>query len=285
MIKHKTVHPMVTRSRKRAADTDNISPAKRRKQEKWAISVLGFGGGFVFPDMPPLTTVLDLKTRICARNRIPVNQQRLLTTQNIILHEDAKPLHQYGIKRNDCIVLKVRGGQLFVKTLTGRTLTLDVDTFAIEVAQLKNLIAEKGDYVPDTQRLIFRGKQLEDGNRLYQYGISQEDTLHLVLRLRGGMLHESSGRSGLVEMPAPAADLMTMSVVVDDNGTIYQQTLRVDLNIFVRTLYAYYAKKLSVDIQKLQIETETLSLVTDSNKRLREYEIPLGTHVYVSRAQ
>ncbi|XP_028841620.1 polyubiquitin-like [Denticeps clupeoides] len=137
------------------------------------------------------TTVGELKQKIRQRCNLPLHNDLKLSAENgqrIVLDQDSRTLVSHGLQHGSQVMVLITQAQpfqVFLKNDKGQVHTYDV-TREETVSSFKQKVFNKERVPLSQQRLIYNGRQMEDGGTLSQYNVGPESTIFLELRLRGG---------------------------------------------------------------------------------------------------
>ncbi|KAJ0624375.1 putative Ubiquitin-like domain-containing protein [Helianthus annuus] len=160
----------------------------RGLQESMKIFIKMLTGETITWMVKPSDTVDSLKVNIQNEVHIPHHQQELIFNEEVLYGTDT--LSSYNIKNKSRLTLmRVSPGFkcIYIKTLTGKTITLDFESS--DTTEIVKLKIQNQEGIPcDQQRLMFNGKNLEEGRTIADYGVHKDSTIHLILKLRAGMM-------------------------------------------------------------------------------------------------
>jgi ubiquitin C len=140
----------------------------------------------VIEDVYPSDTIKYIKTKIAGKVGIPTRQQILIFSG--IKLEDSMKLADYNFKNESIIDLTVKllgGLQIFIKTLSGKTITVNIEA-TDTIRRIKEIIQTKEGIPFELQRIVFAGRYLENERTLDYYNFHKDSTLHLIILVRGG---------------------------------------------------------------------------------------------------
>ena len=199
-------------------------------------------------DVEPSDTIENIKAKIQNKKGFPPDRQRLLFAGKQL--EDNRTLADYNVLMESTIILLLRrvGPIVFVKTLTGKTITLDVE-LSDTIENVKSKILDKEGIPFDQINLIFAGKKLEDNRVLADYNVQNESMLHLV--------HS-----------CPFFKVIFKGVEYTTQGCTTAKNLK-----------EFMAKKTKIPIEKIELVVDYV--IIDDDKSLMEQNIDENTKIYM----